>query len=79
MNDVGPLQLPIDGVLDLHTFEARDVKDLVPCYLTLCQERLAGQDGGGWGATLVDLQPLRSGHRGETMRSDSPPRPARME
>ncbi len=34
-----PLQLPIDGVLDLHTFDPREIKDLVPDYLAACQER----------------------------------------
>lgn len=81
--------LPIDGVLDLHTFLPREVKDLVPHYLAVCRERgifsvriihgkgtgnlrrvvhavlsrnplvvsfrQAGEDAGGWGATLVEL------------------------
>jgi len=34
-----PIQLPIDGVLDLHTFRPSDVKDLVLDYLAACQER----------------------------------------
>ncbi|HUV37918.1 MAG TPA: homocysteine S-methyltransferase family protein [Patescibacteria group bacterium] len=86
-----PVELPIDGTLDLHTFRANEVKDLVPEYLTACRERgildvriihgkgtgalretvhailrrlpyverfrLAGEDGGGWGATIVTLNP----------------------
>jgi DNA-nicking Smr family endonuclease len=85
------IELPIDGVLDLHTFRPQDVKDLLPDYLTACRERgilavriihgkgtgalrrtvhallsrlpevaafrLAGEDAGGWGATLVTLAP----------------------
>jgi DNA-nicking Smr family endonuclease len=87
-----PIDLPIDGVLDLHTFRPREVKDLVPDYLAECRARglldvriihgkgtgnlrrivhtilarlpevvsfrLAMEDAGGWGATLVILKPL---------------------
>jgi DNA-nicking Smr family endonuclease len=32
------VELPMDGVLDLHTFSPRDVSDLVPTWLDACQE-----------------------------------------
>jgi DNA-nicking Smr family endonuclease len=85
-----PIEHPINGILDLHTFQPSDVKDLVPEYLTMCRERgihqvrivhgkgtgtlrrmvqsileklpyvesfrTAEEEGGGWGATMVELQ-----------------------
>ena len=39
MDENDPIELPIDGVLDLHTFQPRVVKELVPDYLPACQER----------------------------------------
>src|SRR5688572_19263250 len=34
-----PLPLPIDGVLDLHTFRPQDVKEVVLEYLDQCRSR----------------------------------------
>ncbi len=85
-----PVEQPINGILDLHTFHPSDVKDLVPEYLDACRVRgilvvriihgkgsgslrrtvhavleklplvksfrTAGEDGGGWGATIVELR-----------------------
>lgn len=92
MNESQWIELPIDGVLDLHTFHPREVKELIPEYLSACRERgilevrlvhgkgtgalrervhsllrkipevvsfrLAGEEAGGWGATLVTLRPF---------------------
>ncbi len=95
MEDWETVELPIDGILDLHTFRPGEVKDLVPDYLNACRERgilqvriihgkgtgmlrekvhailrkipevesfrLAEEDGGGWGATIVTLRPAIKG------------------
>ena len=85
-----PVQIPIEGELDLHTFNPRDIKELLPAYLAACREKgifevrvihgkgignlrrtvhallsrhpevasfsLAGEQLGGWGATIVHLR-----------------------
>ncbi len=85
-----PVEMLIDGTLDLHTFNPGEIKELIPHYLSECRERgilnvriihgkgtgalrktvhsilrkmpevesfrLAGEDGGGWGATVVRLR-----------------------
>jgi dsDNA-specific endonuclease/ATPase MutS2 len=35
----GPIELPIDGTLDLHTFRPGEVKDVVREYLAECRGR----------------------------------------
>jgi hypothetical protein len=86
-----PVEIPIDGTLDLHAFNPRDLKQLLPDYLDACREKQilqvrvihgkgsgflkksvlsilsrlssvasfkpAGEDAGGWGATIVTLKP----------------------
>jgi DNA-nicking Smr family endonuclease len=38
-NHDAPFPLPIDGVLDLHTFRPGELGDLVPAYLAECRAR----------------------------------------
>ena len=91
MDESDPIEYPVDGILDLHTFQPNEVKDLIPEYLSLCRQKgilqiriihgkgsgtlrrtvqsilqripevasfqLAGEEAGGWGATIVTLKP----------------------
>lgn len=86
----GPVRLPLDGVLDLHAFDPRDLGSLLPAWIEeshaaglralrvvhgkgtgalrrsveallarhplVASFRPAGEDAGGWGATLVTLR-----------------------
>ena len=38
-NPPGPIEIPIDGTLDLHTFRPSEVKDLLTDYLNECRRR----------------------------------------
>lgn len=37
IDELEPIELPIDGILDLHTFQPRDVKKLIPDYIAACR------------------------------------------
>lgn len=39
IEEKGPIKIPIEGVLDLHAFHPKDVKDLVPEYLRECRSK----------------------------------------
>ena len=39
MNEPDPIEVPINGVLDLHTFKPGDIKELVPEFLLACREK----------------------------------------
>lgn len=34
-----PIELPIDGILDLHHFNPKDLGDLIPDYIEACIEK----------------------------------------
>jgi DNA-nicking Smr family endonuclease len=34
-----PVDMPIEGVLDLHTFKPGEVKQLIPDYLAACKQK----------------------------------------
>jgi DNA-nicking Smr family endonuclease len=61
-----PIQLPIDGVLDLHTFKPGEVKDLVMDYLAACQQKEIFQvriiHGKGIGALRQTVHNLLAQH-----------------
>lgn len=57
-----PVSIPIEGVLDLHTFNPKEVKDLIPEYLDLCREKgimevriIHGKGSGSLKATVLAL------------------------
>ena len=94
MPEENPVKIPINGMLELHAFQPRDVKDLVPDYIAECRKRgilqvriihgkgigslretvhalldrmpevdsfkLADEQAGGWGATIVQLKPIKT-------------------
>jgi DNA-nicking Smr family endonuclease len=62
--DEAPLELPIDGTLDLHTFSPRELKDLIPDYIAACLEKgifeLRIIHGKGQGVLRRSVQSLLS-------------------
>jgi len=68
-----PVEIPIDGVLDLHTFRPRDVGELLPEYLAACRARgilevrvVHGKGGGTLRRTvhaLLAREPAVAGYR----------------
>ena len=38
-SDDQPVEMPIDGTLDLHTFSPKEIKQLIPDYIDACLEK----------------------------------------
>lgn len=39
MSEMEPMEIPIDGVLDLHLFNPKELGDLIPDYIEACLEK----------------------------------------
>ena len=39
MDEMQPIEMPVDGTLDLHTFQPREVKALLIDYIAECRQR----------------------------------------
>ena len=39
MDEPDPIEISVNGVLDLHTFPPREIKELVPEFLLACQKK----------------------------------------
>lgn len=71
------VSLPIDGVLDLHTFNPKDVPDLLDDYFTACVEKgiftVRIIHGKGKGVLKQRVHGLLARHRRVISFSDAPP------
>jgi DNA-nicking Smr family endonuclease len=38
-DDADSVEFPIDGIIDLHTFDPKDVRELIPDYIEACLEK----------------------------------------
>jgi DNA-nicking Smr family endonuclease len=71
-----PIKLPIDGVLDLHTFNPKELPALISDYLEACQEKKIYTvriiHGKGQGVLKTRVKSLLTKHPLVTATADAP-------
>ncbi len=71
-----PIEIPIDGILDLHTFNPREVKPLLHDYISACREKeifsLRIIHGKGTGVLKKRVQGILESHPNVVSFSDAP-------
>jgi len=71
-----PIEIPIDGVLDLHTFHPKEVKPLLHDYIAACQEKgiysLRIIHGKGTGVLKKRVQSILKSHPHVVSFTDAP-------
>lgn len=71
-----PIEIPIDGVLDLHTFNPKEVKSLLYDYINACREKrifsLRIIHGKGTGVLKKRVQKILEAHPDVVFFSDAP-------
>lgn len=71
-----PIEIPIDGILDLHTFNPREVKPLLYDYIVACREKrifsLRIIHGKGTGVLKKRVQKILADHPDVMVFSGAP-------
>lgn len=72
-----PVEIPIDGVLDLHTFNPKELPDLLDDYLTACRQKGIYEvrviHGKGTGVQKKRVRVLLERHSLVESYTDAPP------
>ncbi len=72
-----PVEIPIDGVLDLHTFNPKEVPDLIDDYLAVCRDKGIHEvriiHGKGTGVQRVRVRALLERNPKVQSYRDAPP------
>lgn len=72
-----PIEIPINGVLDLHTFNPKELPALISDYLEACQEKKIYTvriiHGKGQGIQKARVKSLLTRHPLVTATADAPP------